>query len=125
MAVSLAAVRESSDRDLGASISNVKTDGILVEIRNTKSFQCADVEFVDLVAIETEKEMNTSWRIVAIDNRIDSGNQDLRVFVIDREDYNNLWRRLFSEDLLHPFLPSQLGSYVLPDAKYPRNTQDD
>ena len=125
LAVSLAAVRKSSDCDLRASISNVETDGILCEIRYAKSFQCVEVEFVDLVAIEAEEEMNTSWRIVAIDDRIDGGDQNLRVFVVDRKDYNNLWRRRFSEDLLHPLLASQLGSYVLPDAKYPWNTQYD
>lgn len=118
-------MREPSDCDLGASISNVETGGILVEIRHTKSFQCVEVEFVDLIAIEAKEEMDTGWRIVAVDDRIDGGNQDLGVLVVDGKDDNHLWSRLFSEDLLHPFLASELGGYVLPDTKDPWDTKND
>lgn len=121
LAVSLAAVREPSDCDLRASISDIETYGMLLEVWHTKSFQGVDVEFVDLVAIEAEEEMDTSWRIVAVDDRIDGGDQDLWILVVDRKDHNHLGSRLFGEDLLHPFLAAQLGGYVLPDAKDPRN----
>lgn len=63
--------------------------------------------------------MKARWRIVAVDDRIDSRDQHIRLFLVYRHHNNRLGRGGFVQNLLHPLCPAKGVCNELEDAEQP------
>lgn len=83
LAVSFSPMREATDGDLGSSIDDVDADRWLLELGNSERFECSQVKLIDLITIETEKDVDGSRRVIAINHGVDGGNEDVDILFED------------------------------------------
>ena len=69
--------------------------------------------------------MDTCRRVIAIDNRVDSFDEDFWLFSIARHNDDDFGRRDIVQNLLYSFRSPELVCHDLVDAKQPRHCQED
>lgn len=83
LAVSFTPMRESTDGNLGSSVGHVDADRWFLKFGNSESCECSEVQLIDLITVETEKDVDGSWRVIAVNHGVDGGNEDVDIFFED------------------------------------------
>jgi hypothetical protein len=91
LAMALTTVGETRHSDTTAAVDDI--DGLGVRIkgeRHTELLNGVQVQLVFLVSVEGEEDVKTGWRVLAVDERVASSEQNLGDFLVTRHDNDDL-----------------------------------
>lgn len=108
LTISFPSVLEPRDRDSGAFVCHIDALRIVPErYRNAKVVNNLEVGFIYKTTVVRQENVDTGSWVVGIHNRVDSPDQDSRLFLVHWHDDDCLGSRVLVEGFLDPSRSSQ------------------
>jgi hypothetical protein len=124
LTMTLATVGETGDGDTTATVDDINGLGVRVEgKRHTELLNSVQVQLIFLVSVEGEENVKAGWRVLAIDERVASSEQNLRNLLVTGHDNDDLGSGSFIENRLDtPGATNGVGNELV-DTEQPWNGQ--